>query len=276
VPADFTGRNFHYGVREHGMGALVNGIASHGMFIPYGATFFTFLDYMRTPVRLASLSKHGSIFVLTHDSIGLGEDGPTHQPIEHLWTARMIPGMTVHRPADGLETAAAWADAVARRDGPTIIIASRQKMPELARPAGFKTTDLLRGGYVVSEGKDDSGAAPHVVLIGTGSEVGVCVDAAKRLGERGVRCRVVSMPCLELFDRQDAAWRDAVLPPGVPRCAVEAGRPDGWWRIVGTGGLVIGIETFGASAPAEPIFEHFGITGPKAAERIAKHFGFAA
>ncbi|MCE9638305.1 MAG: transketolase, partial [Planctomycetes bacterium] len=206
---------------------------------------------------------------------GLGEDGPTHQPIEHLWTARMIPGVTLHRPADGLETAAAWADAATRRDGPTLIITSRQKMPELSRPAGFKTSDLLRGGYVVVDGRDAAGAGPDVVLVATGSEVGVALDAAKRLGEKGTRCRVVSMPSVELFDRQDAAWKASVIPPGSKRVAIEAGRPDGWWRFVGECGLVLGIESFGMSAPAEQIFDHFGLTGAKAAERIAQHFGLA-
>ena len=265
-PEDFLGRNVHFGVREHAMGAVANGLDAHGFFVPYTATFLTFLDYMRTPVRLASLSHHGTIFVYTHDSIGLGEDGPTHQPIEHLWTARMIPGMTVHRPADSLETAAAWADAVARRDRPTLIVATRQKLPEIPRAADFRLTDLLRGGYVAQEA---AGGKPELVIVATGSEVGASMDAAKRLAEKGVRARVVSMPCVELFDRQDAAWRESVLPRGLPCVAVEAGRPDGWYRFTGREGLVIGIESFGASAPAELLFERYGLTGPAIAERIS-------
>jgi transketolase len=264
-PELFAGRNFHFGVREHAMGAIVNGICAHGAFIPFGATFLQFLDYMKPSVRLASLSHHGSIFLYSHDSIGLGEDGPTHQPIEHLASARMIPRITLHRPADGLETAAAWADAIARRDLPTLICTTRQKLPEIERPAGFDTSELLRGGYVAAEtrGKLD------VVLIATGSEVSVAIEARKLLEQKGVGARVVSMPSVELFDRQDEAWRDRVLPPRVPRVAIEAGRSEGWYRFVGREGLVLGIEDFGASAPAPKVFEHFGLTGPKAAERIA-------
>jgi transketolase len=262
----FAGRNFHFGVREHAMGAVVNGIAAHGALIPFGATFLQFLDYMKPSVRLASLSHHGSIFLFSHDSIGLGEDGPTHQPIEHLWSARMIPGMTVQRPADSMETAAAWADAIARRDGPTIIATTRQKLPEIPRPAGFDAGDLLRGGYVAVE----ASRAPQVILIATGSEVGVAMDARKMLEEKGVATRVVSMPSVEVFDRQDAAWKAKVLPEGPARVAIEAGRPDGWWRFVGRDGLVLGIEDFGASAPAPKVFEKFGLTGPQAAARIGE------
>ncbi|MCG3133229.1 MAG: Transketolase [Planctomycetes bacterium] len=264
--SQFAGRNFYFGVREHAMGAVMNGIAAHGFFAPYGATFLAFLDYMRAPVRLASLSHHGSIFVYSHDSIGLGEDGPTHQPVEHLWTARMIPGVVVHRPADALETFAAWADAAARRDRPTVIVTTRQKLPELARPAGFKPADVLRGGYIVHEPE----GGPQAVVIATGSEVGAAVDAAKALGAQGLRCRVVSMPSVELFDRQDAAWKDSVLPKGVRRVAVEAGRPDGWGRFVGLDGLAIGISSFGASAPADQLFDHFGLTAPKIAAAIGR------
>jgi transketolase len=266
--ATFIGRNIHFGVREHAMGAVTNGIAAHGAFVPHCATFFQFLDYMKPTVRLASLSKHGTIFLFTHDSIGLGEDGPTHQPIEHLWSARMIPGITVIRPADSMETAAAWADAVARRDAPTLIVVSRQKMPEIPRPAGFDAGDLLRGGYVAAE----ASRAPDVMIIATGSEVGVALEARKLLEEKGVATRVVSMPSVEVFDRQDAAWKAKVLPEGPARVAVEAGRPDGWWRFVGRDGLVCGIETFGASAPAPKIFERHGLTGPQVAARVGEWF----
>jgi transketolase len=266
TPAMFTGRNVHFGVREHAMGAVTNGIAAHGAFIVHCATFFQFLDYMKPTVRLASLSHHGSIFLFTHDSIGLGEDGPTHQPIEHLWSARMIPGITVQRPADSVETAAAWADAVARRDAPTLIIATRQKLPEIPRAAGFDTGEILRGAYVAVE----ASKAPQVILIATGSEVGVAMDARKLLEEKGIATRVVSMPSVEVFDRQDAAWKAKVLPEGPARVAIEAGRPDGWYRFVGRDGLVCGIETFGASAPAPALFDHFGLTGPKVASRVAE------
>jgi transketolase len=269
TPETFLGRNFHFGVREHAMGAILNGIAAHGAFVPFGATFLQFLDYMKPAVRLASLSHHGTIFLFSHDSVGLGEDGPTHQPIEHLWSCRMIPGITLHRPADSLETAAAWADAIARRDGPTVIATSRQKLPELPRPAGFDAGDLLRGGYVVVDGS----SAPKVVLIATGSEVGVALEARKLLEDKGVAARVVSMPSVELFDRQDAAWKAAVLPEGPMRVAIEAGRPDGWWRLVGRDGIVVGIEGFGLSAPAAKVFERFGITGPKVAERVLQRLG---
>ncbi len=258
----FAGRNICFGVREHAMGAVMNGMATQGAFIPYGATFLAFLDYMRAPVRLASLSGHGSIFVYTHDSIGVGEDGPTHQPIEHLWTARMIPGMVVHRPADGPETAAAWADAVARRDGPTMLVLTRQGLPPLPRAADASRSDLLRGGYVVVDGVD-------VVLIATGSEVSLALDARDLLAADGVSARVVSMPSVELFDAQDAAWRDSVLPEGPPRVAIEAGRTDGWYRFVGRDGLVLGIDGFGCSAPASAAFDHFGLTPEKVAARVA-------
>jgi transketolase len=266
--ATFLGRNIHFGVREHAMGAVGNGIAAHGAFIVHCATFFQFLDYMKPAVRLASLSKHGTIFLFTHDSIGLGEDGPTHQPIEHLWSARMIPGITVVRPADSMETAAAWADAVARRDAPTLIVVSRQKTTEIPRPDGFDPGDLLRGAYVAAE----ASRSADVIVIATGAEVGPALDARKLLEEKGVAVRVVSMPSVEIFDRQDAAWKARVLPEGPARVAVEAGRPDGWWRFVGRDGLVCGIETFGASAPASKVFERHGLTGPQLAARIGEWF----
>jgi len=261
----FAGSNVHYGVREHAMGSIMNGLDAHGSFIPFGATFLGFLDYMRPPVRLASLSGHGSIFVYTHDSVGLGEDGPTHQPIEHLWSLRVMPGVTVHRPADGLETAAAWADAVARRDGPTAIVLTRQGLPPVEHPADFDCADLLRGGYVAA-GAD----ATDVILIATGSEVSVALEAREILAGQGISARVVSMPSVELFDRQDAAWQASVLPEGPKRVAIEAGRTDGWYRFVGRDGLVIGIDGFGISAPADEIFDHFGITGPKVAATVAE------
>ena len=263
----FAGRNINFGVREHAMGAIVNGMETHGAFLPFCGTFLAFLDYMRPTVRLASLSGHGSIFVFTHDSIGVGEDGPTHQPIEHVWSARIIPGVTVHRPADGPETAAAWADAVTRRDGPTVLVLTRQNLPVLERPAGFESSTLLRGGYVLADSEGDGDA--DVILIATGSEVGVAVEARAKLAESGVCARVVSMPSLELFDRQDAAYQASVLPEGPARVSIEAGRTDGWYRLIGRHGLAIGIDGFGHSAPAGEVFEQFGLTGPLVAQRVA-------
>ncbi len=262
----FSGSNIHFGVREHAMGSIVNGLAAHGAFIPFCATFLAFFDYMRPPVRLASLSHHGSIFVYTHDSIGCGEDGPTHQPIEHLWGLRMTPGVTMHRPADGLETAAAWADAITRRDGPTALILTRQGLPALPRAADFDNADLLRGGYVVVDAAGDA----DVILIATGSEVSVALDARDGLAALGIAARVVSMPSVELFDRQDDAWTTSVLPEGPARVVIEAGRPDGWYRFVGRDGLVIGLTDFGVSAPSPAAFEHFGITGPQVTDRVAE------
>ena len=260
---DFTGRNVHFGVREHAMGAIVNGLSAHGAWTPFCATFLAFLDYMRPPIRLAALSHHGSTFVFTHDSIGLGEDGPTHQPVEHLWTARMMPGVVVHRPADGLETAAAWADAATRSDRPTVLVLTRQSLPPLPRPDGFEQAELLRGGYVLRESE-----RADVTLIGTGSETSLALDAADLLAAEGVRARVVSMPSVERFDAQPPEWRDAVLPRAIPAVAIEAGRPDGWYRLVGRDGLVIGIEGFGASAPAADLFERYGLTPQAVCARV--------
>jgi transketolase len=256
VSRDNPGGNYlHYGVREFGMTAIMNGIALHGGLIPYGGTFLVFSDYARNAVRMAALMKRGVILVYTHDSIGLGEDGPTHQPIEHLWSLRIIPNMRVWRPCDTVETAIAWGDAVARRDGPTSLVLSRQALPAVRRSA-TQLAAIARGGYVLA----DSEGAPEFVLIATGSEVGLALDAARELAGRGRRVRVVSMPCTSLFDAEPASYRDAVLPPGVPRLAIEAGAREGWWRYVGTGGAVIGMTGFGASAPAKQLFAHFGFT----------------
>jgi transketolase len=252
---DVRGNYLHYGVREFGMTAIMNGVALHGGFIPYGGTFLVFSDYARNGVRMAALMKQRVILVYTHDSIGLGEDGPTHQPVEHVASLRIVPNMRVWRPCDTVETAAAWADAIERRDGPTGLILSRQALPPMPRNAA-QVAEVARGGYVLV----DCGSAPECILIATGSEVGLAVDAARRLAEAGRRVRVVSMPCTSVFDAQPQAYRDAVLPPGVPRVAIEAGVRDGWWRYVGTGGAVIGMDTFGASAPAKRLFEHFGFT----------------
>jgi transketolase len=253
--ADAAGNYLHYGVREFGMTAIMNGIALHGGFIPYGGTFLVFSDYARNAARMAALMKQRVILVYTHDSIGLGEDGPTHQPVEHVASLRMIPGMRLWRPCDAVETAAAWADSVERRNGPTSLILTRQALPLMPRSAA-QQAHIANGGYVLVDG----GGAPQCVLIATGSEIALAVEAAKALAEQGRRIRVVSMPCTDLFDAQPQQYREAVLPPGVPCVAIEAGVRDGWWRYVGGRGAVIGMNTFGASAPAKQLFEHFGFT----------------
>jgi transketolase len=253
--SDLGGNYLHYGVREFGMTAIMNGIALHGGFVPYGGTFLVFSDYARNAVRMAALMKQRVILVYTHDSIGLGEDGPTHQPVEHVASLRLIPNMCVWRPCATVETAIAWASAVERKDGPTRLMLSRQALPPMERSAA-QLADVARGGYVLT----DSGSQPECILIATGSEVALAVDAAKRLAEAGRRIRVVSMPCIEAFDTQPQHYRDSVLTPGVPRVAIEAGSPGSWWRYVGLDGAVIGMDTFGASAPAKKLFEHFGFT----------------
>ncbi len=259
---DPAGGYLHYGVREFGMGAVMNGIVLHGGFIPYGGTFLVFSDYARSSLRMASIIEAGSIFVLTHDSIGLGEDGPTHQPIEHLASLRMIPRMEIWRPCDGAETWQAWGAAIRRRRAPTVLSLSRQSLPPQQRDAS-QLAAIARGGYVLVDG----GAHPDCILIATGSEVALAVEAARELAARGRKARVVSMPCTSVFDAQDAAWRDAVLPPEVTRrVAIEAGVPDGWWRYVGPRGRVIGMTGFGASAPAKDLFGHFGFTSAAVVE----------
>jgi transketolase len=256
VTADGTGGNYlHYGVREFGMTAIMNGVALHGGFVPYGGTFLVFSDYARNAVRMAALMKQRVILVYTHDSIGLGEDGPTHQPVEHVASLRIIPNMQVWRPCDVVETGVAWTAAVERVDGPTSLILSRQALPPMERTPA-QLAGVARGGYVLA----DCGSTPDCVLIATGSEVGLAMDAARRLAETGRRIRVVSMPCTGVFDAQPQAYRDAVLPPGVPRVAIEAGVRESWWRYVAPRGAVIGMDTFGASAPAKQLFEHFGFT----------------
>ncbi len=258
MSGNFGGRNFHFGVREHAMGALLNGIAAHGGFRPYGGTFLIFSDYMRPAVRLAALESLPVIFVYTHDSIGLGEDGPTHQPIEHLASLRAIPNLLLLRPADANETASAWRVALERNDGPTALILTRQKLPVL-RPGGA----VERGAYVMEDGKD-------VVLIGTGSEVSVCLAARKVLADEGVSARVVSMPSWKLFRDQPPDYRDAVLPPGIPRLAVEAAATFGWCEWADD---AVGIDHFGESAPGEVLFEKFGFTPENVAVRAKRLIG---
>jgi transketolase len=255
TPQQVAGNYLHYGVREFGMTAIMNGVALHGGFVPYGGTFLVFSDYARNAVRMAALMKQRVILVYTHDSIGLGEDGPTHQPVEHVASLRIIPNMRLWRPCDTAETAVAWADAVERRDGPTSLVLSRQALPPMVRTA-TQAADIARGGYVLA----DCDGPPDCVLIATGSEVALAMEAAGELAGKGRRLRVVSMPCTSVFDVQPQAYRDDVLPPGVPRVAIEAGVRDGWWRYVGGSGAVIGLDGFGASAPAKKLFEHFGFT----------------
>jgi transketolase len=256
-PITGAGGNYvFYGVREFGMAAVMNGLSLHGGLIPYGGTFLVFSDYARNALRLAALMKQRAIYVFTHDSIGLGEDGPTHQPIEHAASLRMIPNMDVWRPCDTVETTIAWQAAIERRDGPTALLLSRQNLPHQTRDAQALEA-VRRGGYVLAEA---SGGAPQIILIATGSEVTLAMGAREALGAEGVRVRVVSMPSTTIFDRQDRAWREAVLPPGTPRVAVEAGVSDYWRKYVGLEGAVVGIDRFGESAPAGELFKHFGFT----------------
>jgi transketolase len=248
-------------VREFGMCAVMNGLALHGGFIPYGGTFLVFSDYARNALRLAALMRLRAIYVFTHDSIGLGEDGPTHQPIEHAASLRLIPNMDVWRPCDTVESAVAWTAAIGRKDGPTSLLLTRQNTPFVKRSAE-QLSAVARGGYIVSEA---AGGAPRAVVIATGSEVGIALEAQKQLAAAGLAVRVVSMPSTSVFDRQDAGYRDTVLPRGLPRVAVEAGVSDYWRKYVGLEGAVVGIDRFGESAPAGELFKHFGFTP----ERVA-------
>jgi transketolase len=261
----YGARNMHFGIREHAMGGVLNGMALHGGVRPYGATFLIFSDYMRPAIRLAALMELPVIYVYTHDSVGLGEDGPTHQPIEQLAALRAIPRLTVIRPADGPEVAAAWRAALLNTEGPTALVLTRQKVPVIDRAKLASADGLLRGAYVLAEA---GGGGARVILLGTGSEVGLCLAAREILEREGLRTRVVSMPSLEIFARQSAEYRDAVLPPSVTaRLAVEAAAGFGWHRWVGSAGEVLGIDRFGASAPYERIFSEFGFTADNVAAR---------
>ena len=251
-----------YGVREFGMSAIMNGIALHKGLIPYGGTFAVFSDYARNAIRMSALMKQRVIYVLTHDSIGLGEDGPTHQPIEHAASLRLIPGLDLWRPCDGFETAIAWTAAIERKDGPSALFLSRQNLPQLSKNA--TEADVMRGAYVLS----DCTGKPDAVLIATGSEVSLAMQAQEILRAKGKSVRVVSMPCTSVFDQQGQDWHAQVLPPGVKRIAIEAGQGDLWWKYVGLDGAVVGINRFGESAPAAAVYKALGVTVERIVELV--------
>ncbi len=264
-PETPNGRNFHFGVREHGMGAIINGIAVHGGFIPYGASFLTFSDYMRPPIRLSALSGYPSIWIFTHDSIGLGEDGPTHQPVEQLASLRAIPNLVLIRPADANETAFAWKVAIQRRNGPTLLAFTRQNVPTLDRTRFAPAHGLEKGAYVLA---DLGGGPPKIILMASGSEVSLIVEAGQRLTEKGINVRLVSFPSWELFSAQDPGYRESVLPGEISaRLAIEAGVSQGWEHWVGEKGIILAIDRFGASAPYEQIYQHLGLTADAVFER---------
>jgi transketolase len=267
-PLERTGRNIRFGVREHAMAAMVNGMALHGIVVPYCATFLVFADYMRPSLRLAALMQTRSIFLFTHDSIGVGEDGPTHQPVEHLASLRAIPGLTVFRPADANETAAAWRLAV-ERGTPCALALTRQKLPVLEGRDGAVAQGVSRGAYILVE----PAAAPDLILVATGSEVHLAVAAAARLAEEGVAAQVVSMPSREVFFEQAGEYRAALLPPEVPKLAVEAGVTMGWREIVGDGGSVIGLDRFGASAPGATVMDRLGFNVENVVARAERLLG---
>ncbi len=265
------GSYVHWGVREFAMCAAMNGMALHGGLVPFGGTFLVFSDYARSALRMAALMRLRAVFVLTHDSVLVGEDGPTHQPVEHAAALRLVPGLDVWRPADAVETRVAWRAAVERREGPTCLLLSRQALPPQRRPPEALGA-AARGGYVLAEA---AGGAPRAVLVATGSEVQLAVGAQELLAAEGIPVRVASMPSTSVFDRQDAAWRAEVLPPGVPRVAVEAGVTDGWRKYVGLEGAVVGIDGFGESAPAAELVRRFGLTRERVAEAVKAVLGRA-
>jgi transketolase len=258
----------YFGIREHAMGAVLSGMALHGGFIPYGATFLVFSDYMRPPMRLAAMMGLRIVYVFTHDSIGVGEDGPTHQPVEMLAALRVIPNLTVFRPCDAAETGEAWRAALRNTRGPTALILTRQKLPWLDRTRFAPASGLERGAYVIAEAK---GGRPDAIMLASGSEVSLILEAQRRLENGGIAVRVVSMPSMELFAVQDAAYRDAVLPPEVRhRLAVEAAVSMPWYRWVGDAGQIIAMDRFGASAPAKQLFETFGFTVDNVVDRVQR------
>jgi transketolase len=258
-PESFSGRNMHFGIREHAMGAILNGMALHRGLIPFGGTFLIFSDYMRPPMRLAAMNRLPVIYVFTHDSIAMGEDGPTHQPVEQLLGLRSIPGMVVIRPADANETVIAWRLAIEFRDGPVALVLTRQTLPvlDLARFPGV-SAGLPRGAYVLADSA--IGSRPDAILIATGSEVHLALDARETLAKDGVYVRVVSMPCTELFSKESESYREIVLPPGVPLLAIEAGASLGWKSYIGPQIAVIGVDNFGASAPGDEVMQNYGFT----------------
>ena len=258
------GRHLNYGVREFGMAAIMNGVALHGGYIPYGGTFLTFSDYSRNAVRMAALMKQRVVHVFTHDSIGLGEDGPTHQSIEHVASLRLIPNVDVWRPADTSETLVAWASALQTKDRPSVLALSRQNLPYLPKS---DMSDISKGAYVLAEPSEVGlKKKAQAVIIATGSEVSLALQAQQKLAERGVAVRVVSMPCTSAFDRQDRAYQLSVLPKGLPRVAVEMGSTAGWWKYGCA--AVVGIDTYGESAPAGVLFKHFGFTADNVADTV--------
>ncbi|WP_313083810.1 transketolase, partial [Atlantibacter sp.] len=256
INEDAAGNYIHYGVREFGMTAIANGIALHGGFLPYTSTFLMFVEYARNAVRMAALMKQRQVMVYTHDSIGLGEDGPTHQPVEQIASLRLTPNLSTWRPCDQVESAVAWKYAVERQHGPTALIFSRQNLMQHER-TWQQIQDIARGGYVLR----DCGAQPQLILIATGSEVELAVEAWEQLTGQGVKVRVVSMPSTDVFDQQDAAWRESVLPNAITaRVAIEAGITDYWYKYVGLNGAIIGMRSYGESAPAQQLYQEFGIT----------------
>ena len=274
----YAGRNIYFGVREHAMGAIANGLAAHGGTIPFAATFLIFSDYMRPPIRLSALMELHVICVFTHDSIGLGEDGPTHQPVEQLAGLRAIPHLVVIRPGDANETAVAWRVALETQQRPTLLALSRQNVPTLDRSRYASADGLRRGAYVLYDtpatGDPARSGSPDIILMASGSEVGLIVAAEEKLAGQGVRARLVSVPSWELFDAQPPEYRDAVLPPAVKaRLAVEAGAPQGWCRYTGDAGAVIGVERFGASAPGAKVMQEYGFTVDNVVTQALKLLG---
>jgi transketolase len=272
TPDDFSGNYINYGVREFGMTAVMNGMALHGGFRPYAGTFLVFSDYARNAVRMAALMRQGVILVYTHDSIGLGEDGPTHQPIEHVSSLRLMPNLSTWRPCDALETAVSWAVAVGRTQGPTALVLTRQALPQQPRTQE-QGRNIGRGGYILIEPAGAPDALPEAIVIATGSEVATAATAVNALNAQGRRVRLVSMPSTDTFDAQDAAYRESVLPHGVARReAIEAGATALWWKYVGSAGRVLGIDSFGASGKAADLFKHFGLTAERLQQTVLQLF----
>jgi transketolase len=269
APGKFEGKNFHFGIREHGMGAILNGMALYGGFRPFGATFFVFSDYMRPTIRLAALMEIPVTYVFTHDSIFVGEDGPTHQPVEHLPVLRAIPNVTVFRPADGVETAMAWSFALKHKEGPVALVLTRQKIEAFERRPDFEPKEVLKGAYIVSKEKGDK---PDLVIAASGSEVPVAAEAAKLLAG-AYSVRVVSIPSKELFVKQSDDYKKSIFPEDAPVVVIEAASMMGWGDLFRQKLLTIGMERFGASGPYKTLAEKFGFTGPQVAEKIKEWLG---